>query len=68
MTGIALATNTAGVAPRAHVHANGEGWLITSDVPLEDLLHTDILDRMLPGVLGRYIYPKDAVLTDQRTR
>ena len=61
-TGVSLRDDAAGVPPRAHAHAEGDGWRITSDVALRDVLTAPVLDRTLPGALGRYVYPEDAVL------
>ena len=62
--GIALATGAVGVRAGAHVHASGDGWEIRSAVPVteEALLGAPVLDAILPGALGRYVYPEDAVL------
>ena len=46
-----------------HVHAQGETWAITSKHPVdESLLTVDVLERLLPGCLGAYVYPHDAVM------
>jgi hypothetical protein len=61
--GVVLASGAEVVAPRAHIHARGDAWVISSDVAIGlDLLDTEVLDRVLPGALGRYILPSDAVL------
>ena len=61
--GVVLVSGAEAVAPRAHIHARGDAWVISSDVAIGlDLLDTEVLDRVLPGALGRYILPSDAVL------
>lgn len=46
-----------------HVHAATAAWEITSATSVEGLLQVDaVLDRALPGRLGCYVYPADAVL------
>ena len=60
--GIALASGKSVVKPLPHVHASGPEWTITSKVSIDKVAEVDILNRVLPGLLGRYIYPKDAVL------
>jgi hypothetical protein len=51
-------------AGKAHVHVRAHGWTITSDATIEALVRgeVDVLDRTLPGWLGRYVLPGDAVL------
>lgn len=69
VTGVSLANDREGVAMKRYTHATGTGWVITSDVCLgPDLLTTPVLDRVLPGALGCYVYPMDAVLhmTDRK--
>jgi hypothetical protein len=62
-TGVALAGGREGAAVERHVHATGSTWTITSTVPCGPaLLEAEVLDRLLPGALGRYVYPADAVL------
>tara|TARA_B110000046_G_scaffold85704_1_gene93738 strand:- start:581 stop:1072 length:492 start_codon:yes stop_codon:yes gene_type:complete len=62
-TGVALADGREGVPAKAHVHMACGAWQITSSVPCGPaLLEADVLDRALPGALGRYVYPADAVL------
>jgi hypothetical protein len=48
----------------AHVHNAGDGWTITSDLPCAALVRdpdAQVLERRLPGRLGRYVLPRDAV-------
>lgn len=59
MTGVRL-SDRASVAPLRHVHASYDDWRVTSDVPVDTLPDT-VLDVILPGRLGRFIYPSDAV-------
>jgi hypothetical protein len=62
-TGVALADGCDGAVPRAHVHVALDDFVVTSDVPCDaSLLHAPVLDRALPGALGRYVLPADAVL------
>ena len=51
-----------GVTPGSYKHAEGDEWTITSHTPVDrSLLEVDVLDIALPGKLGTYILPKDAV-------
>ena len=62
-TGVALADGRESVPVQPHVHMACDAWQITSSVPCGPaLLEADVLDRALPGALGRYFYPADAVL------
>jgi hypothetical protein len=62
-TGVALADGRDGVATLAHVHAALDDFVVTSDVPCDaSLLDAPVLGRALPGALGRYLLPVDAVL------
>lgn len=62
-TGVALADGRESVPAKPHVHMACDAWQITSSVPCGPaLLEADVLDRALPGALGRYVYPADAVL------
>ena len=50
---------------KTYVHVQHAGWTITSDVAVEALVRGEVdgvLDRALPGWLGRYVLPADAVL------
>ena len=60
--GIYLVSGKLGARPLPHVHATGPQWRITSKVPIDKVAEVDVLNRVLPGLLGRYIYPRDAVL------
>ena len=62
ITGVALATMHDGVPQGSFVHQEDEHWCITSNVPVQDLLDCAVLDELLPGSLGTYVYPSDAVL------
>ena len=57
-----LATLRKGAPKRKHVHVRQHGWTVTSNVPVEALLDAEVLDRALPGWLGRYVLPADAVV------
>jgi hypothetical protein len=62
-TGVRLACGTAGARVGAHVHLAHEDWAITSDVAPGDPAMLDaLLDAVLPGAVGCYVYPRDAVL------
>jgi len=68
--GIALCDMTCGTSPKQHIHFRGEedtlenSWVITSDVPLQpdSILSMEPLSTPLPGRLGSYLLPRDAVL------
>ena len=38
-------------------------WEVTSDVRISDVPFCTVLERVLPGRIGAYIYPSDAVVT-----
>lgn len=61
MTGVALLTGAEGQSKKKHVHARSSEWEITSDRAIADVPFCDVLDRILPGRLGSYVYPADAV-------
>ena len=44
-----------------HVHAFTDEWVVTSKWRIDDVVHCLLLDRLLPGRLGTYIFPLDAV-------
>lgn len=48
--------------PRKHVHLHAGSMTVSSDVPVECIHECDVLDVRLPGELGCYVYPSDAVL------
>lgn len=49
-----------------HVHAEGSDWRIVSRHALDAVLDAaSILDRPLPGGLGRYLVPRDAVFVGE---
>jgi hypothetical protein len=50
-------------APKASLHVDEDDFRITSAVPLADLARCDVLSCTLPGRIGRYILPRDAVIT-----
>ena len=63
--GVRLANLSEGARAGAHVHAATAEWAITSDACAADdarVLDGALLDRALPGALGCYVYPADAVL------
>ena len=60
--GVKLSTMAEDVAPGSVVHATGEGWAISSHKRIVDILECDVLERCLPGRLGCYLLPADAVL------
>lgn len=61
--GVALATGKP-AARLPHVHLATDAWTITSATPPDaSLLDVAVLEQLLPGALGRYVLPADAVLT-----
>ena len=70
MVGVALCDMIYGSMPKKYVHLRGDeeiaenSWIITSDVPLERdaMLSMEPLSTPLPGRLGSYLLPRDAVL------
>ena len=63
MSGILLATERSECCRRRFVHNETDSWEITSDIPIERVPHVAIMNRRLPGRLGSFIYPHDAVFT-----
>ena len=62
MTGIALKNFQTNVKPGKYIHTEHEHWSIYSDVPLnEELLRCPVLEEQLPGRLGEFMLPEDAV-------
>jgi len=61
ITGVQLKKRQSNVGVRRHVHHASETWQITSDIPIECLLECTPLEETLPGKLGTYVYPEDAV-------
>ena len=61
MSGVSLATRDARVPGRV-VHVEDDDFLITSDVPLEDMAFADVLTETRLGALGVYLLPADAVV------
>ena len=60
--GVNLATLQECVPIGAYVHMARDDWTITSTIPIgHELLCSELCERCLPGYLGAYIYPKDAV-------
>lgn len=63
-SGVQLLTGKPKAPVSGHVHLEHDGWCITSKTyPPTDptFLTTDLLDISLPGPLGCFLYPKDAV-------
>ncbi len=59
---IALVNNERRARAGRFEHARVErAWRITSDVTVSALLTTPVLERVLPGRLGCYVLPSDAV-------
>ena len=51
------------VAPRRpHVHVEDSTFRIVSATPVADVLTYDLFDFVLPGILGRYVLPEDAMI------
>lgn len=68
MSGIRLSTGRP-ASVRAHVHLSTDEWKITSDVRVEDVSTAPkVLDRILPGRLGSFVYPDDAVFSLRNAR
>lgn len=62
MVGVALVDRTEGVTTRSFVHQQRDGWVVTSATPPDQsILDVDTLETCLPGFLGTYVYPRDAV-------
>lgn len=58
--------NTASRAKqREYIHLQTSEWSITSSIPCTsaEMLTCPLLPLKLPGALGRYVYPEDAVFT-----
>ena len=50
-----------------YVHHDHEDWRVTSNIPLdESMFNQPVVDSLLPGAFGRYVYPMDAVFTIKR--
>lgn len=60
-TGVRLRTLTERAPPGRHMHLALEGWTITSNHAVHELHDVDVLATPLPGYLGSYFYPEDAV-------
>lgn len=48
--------------PRRYIHHETGLFRITSDTPVHQVPFVPIADVLLPGALGTYVYPQDAVL------
>ena len=63
MKGILLRTKAECAVPRpvSHVHFEHQHWKILSATPVSpSMLHKEILDMTLPGLLGAMLLPIDA--------
>lgn len=60
-TGVHIGTEKDGVAPGKVVHMSTPEWYISSSVKLKDIFFCPLTTNILPGSLGTYIYPEDAV-------
>lgn len=72
MTGIHMETHSARPAGK-YVHIQGGAWAITSNTPPETMVDDDVplFASRLPGRMGEYILPADAVFCvaqDRATR
>lgn len=47
---------------RKYTHVEEEDFVVTSSVPVSQLLTCDVLTNAFAGRIGRYLLPKDAVL------
>lgn len=64
MLGVRISEGTDRAACGRCVHAETEEWTITSDTPVGPaMLDVPLLSRQLPGRLGCYVYPADAVFS-----
>ena len=61
MSGIALSSGMTDVSRKKHIHVQCKEWDVTSDHSISEVPFCKVLDRVLPGRLGSYIYPCDAV-------
>jgi hypothetical protein len=62
-TGVEIASGREGVGRGRVVHHASVSWEITSNHTHADVLHVPLLPHTLPGSLGTYILPHDAVFT-----
>ena len=51
------------VAPKKYIHHETNSWIITSDVPIREMLNANVLSKALPGLLGCYVLPSDSLLS-----
>ena len=61
--GVSLQTSSHPISRKHHVHNETDDWEITSGHRVDEIATVDIVERMLPGRLGSFIYPSDAVFT-----
>lgn len=62
-TGVSLSGMEDGAVAQRHVHMSKDGWCITSACPVSEkiLCTPELVERTLPGFLGTFFYPSDAV-------
>lgn len=60
--GVRLVDEREGASVGAHVHLRSDAWCVTSQFAPDDDW-CDVADVILPGRLGRYVYPSDAVFS-----
>lgn len=60
--GVALETMRENTPRGKYVHHATDEWVITSNMTIESVLHCALVTKLLPGLIGTYIYPVDAVL------
>ena len=49
-------------SPLSHLHHEGDGFRITSNVPIEKIADCDVLQSKQFGSFGCYFYPSDSVI------
>ena len=57
-----LLSTSATASRKEHVHFKNDQFVISSSIPIGDMQECTLYEHVLPGELGRYFYPSDAVL------
>lgn len=61
-SGVELKNERPGIKPGEHIHTESDEWCIYSNVPVDvQLLSCTVLDLQMPGRLGEFLLPEDAV-------
>ena len=63
MKGVSIHDEVDGCAKGAFLHHSTSDWEVTSDSPIESVCDGAVLTKELPGRLGAYVYPWNAVFT-----